>query len=127
MEKTSLVMAFFVAALLTGLLLRFHVFNRAPLPVASTKEGFMQQPVGMPLNAGGMGPYDNLYAGTGSEPAPVGGVLVADSQEGNQLRVLEENRTSPECCPSQFTTDMGCVCLSEQDRTHFASRGGNRA
>jgi hypothetical protein len=125
MDKTSLVVAFFVAAVLVGVLLRFHLLNAIPLPVATSKENFMQKPVGAPLDSEGMGPYDNIYAGS-STPAPVGGLLVGDSHEGNQLMLLSENRKSPECCPSQFTTDVGCVCLTESDKKMFASRGGNR-
>jgi hypothetical protein len=114
LNKTSVVLAFFVAAVLAGLFLRFN-----------TRETFMQKEVGMPLNAPGMGPYDGVGAqgwsgneGPITTAAPVGG--------DNQLMLLADNKVSAECCPSQLSTDVGCVCLNEQDKNLFTSRGGNR-
>ena len=63
-RPTNLVLAFLVAAVLAGIFVRFN------------RESFMQQEVGMPLNASGMGPYDGVdvhgvsgWAST--EPAPI--------------------------------------------------------
>lgn len=128
MEKTSLVLAFLIAAVLTGILLRMNILKSAPAPVVM-KENFMQQPIGMPLNQGGMGPYDQV-GGSGwaaSEPAPMSGLLPGQASEGNQLMLLVGNKVDPECCPAAFNTDTGCVCLTQHDKDLFASRGGNRA
>lgn len=127
MEKTNLVLAFFIAAVLAGLFLQFS----AP-PAPSTKETFMQQEVGMPLNDKGMGPYDQVgltgvSGWAASEPTPVSQSPANNPMDTNKLMLLGDNQVSSECCPSTFNTDMGCICLTEQDRRLFASRGGNRA
>jgi hypothetical protein len=128
-DKTSVVLAFFVAALLAGLFVQYGMSSK---PVAVSKETFMQQQVGMPLNSGGMGPYDQGgIAGTegwaSSEPLPVSTAPANAHSDANKLMLLVGNKTSTECCPSAFNTDTGCVCLTEQDKSLFASRGGNRA
>ena len=130
MNKTSLVMAFFLAAVLTGLFLKYGSSVGLPSPV---KENFMQQSVGMPLTSGGMGPYDSVSLAGGvsgwmaSEPAPIVGAAPASTADDNKLMYLVGNKTDASCCPSAFNTDTGCVCLSEQDKSFMGSRGGNRA
>ena len=129
MNKTSLVLAFLVAAVLAGLFVRFNLFGAA-------QENFMQQPVGAPLNAGGIGPYDGVSIGGGvsgwasTEPtADLKGTapLPAAAAKDNEIMFLVDNKVDSDCCPSQFTTDTGCVCLSDEQKRLMASRGGNRA
>lgn len=129
MNKTNLVLAFLVAAVLAGLFVRFNLFGAA-------QENFMQQPVGMPLNAGGIGPYDQVNIGGGvsgwasTEPtADLKGAapLPAAAAKDNELMFLVDNKVNSDCCPSAFTTDTGCVCLSDEQKNLMASRGGNRA
>ena len=120
MHKTELVLAFLVAAVLAGVLLRF-----------TGREGFMQKDVGMPLDAPGIGPYDGVSMGGGvsgwqaSEPAPVP-VAPASTPDEQKQMLMVGNEVSHSCCPSSFNTDTGCVCLTPQDKSLFASRGGNR-
>jgi hypothetical protein len=128
MNKTALVLAFFVAAVLAGLFVRF-----GPHVAPTSKESFMQQPVGKPLNAGGMGPYDQVSIGGGvsgwaaNEAAPITGSLPSQADDPNKLMLMVDNKVSTECCPSTFNTDSGCVCLTPDNKTLMASRGGNRA
>ena len=131
MNKTSLVIAFLVAAILAGV---FVKFGGVHAPAASSTENFMQKSVGAPLSGPGIGPYDSVSLDGGisgwaaSEPhsaAPVGG-LPSQAQDG-KLMFLVGNKVDPECCPAAVTTDTGCVCLSEQDKNFMGSRAGNRA
>lgn len=132
MNKTALVLAFFLAAVLAGLFVRFNSQGVAP----SGKETFMQQPAGMPLNAGGIGPYDQVNIGGGiagwaaNEPAATSGgaaPLPSQSLDTNKLMFLVDNKVDHDCCPSAFNTDSGCVCLTEDQKSLMSSRGGNRA
>lgn len=123
MNKTELLIAFFVAAVLAGLFLRF---------TAVRTESFMQHEVGMPLHGPGIGPYDQVSVGSVSgwaatEASPIIGGASSSSDKSNELMYLVGNKVDPECCPSAFNTDTGCVCLTEQDRDLMANRGGNRA
>jgi hypothetical protein len=128
MNKTSLVMAFFVAAVLTGLFIRF-----------GTRESFAQKEVGMPLNSPGIGPFDGVSQGGGvsgwaaTEATPVlasnlgAAPLPSAADNSNDFMLMVGNRVDSSCCPSAYNTDTGCVCLTEADKDLFAHRGGNRA
>lgn len=123
-DKTSLVIAFFLAAVLAGVFVQYVM----PAVKPASKENFMQKEVGMPLNAGGMGPYDgSSLGGLSSEPLPVGTSPASSHDDPNKLMLLSTNKVSADCCPSVFNTDTGCVCLTESDKSFMASRGGNRA
>jgi hypothetical protein len=125
-DKTSVVLAFFIAAVLAGLFVQYGGMSK---PAPATKETFMQKEAGMPLDAGGIGPYDQVGGSgwAGSEPLPVHSSHANAHSDANKLMLLADNKVSTECCPSAFNTDTGCICLNEQDRKLFASRGGNRA
>ena len=132
MNKTTLVLAFFVAAVLAGLYVRYMAHG-----LHGQRENFMQQPVGAPVQGAGMGPYDGINAGGGvagwasNEGAQIKtgtGHLPSDAEDPNKIMFLVGNKVSNEdCCPSVFNTDTGCVCLSEQDKSIMTTRGGNRA
>jgi hypothetical protein len=131
MEKTNLVFAFLIAAVLTGLFLKFNS-SRGPAP--STAEHFMQKSVGAPVSGSGIGPYDGQAVGSisgwaATEPhsaAPVGGGLPSQAEDG-KLMFLVGNKVDDSCCPAAFNTDTGCVCLTEENRKFMSSRAGNRA
>jgi len=125
--KTELVLAFFVAAVLAGLFMKYGSSS----PVAA-REHFMQQDVGMPLAAGGIGPYDGVsIAGAAgwmqTEPTEAGGAAPAgSSSDPNKLMYLVGNKVDSSCCPAAFNTDTGCVCLTDDQKDFMAARGGNK-
>lgn len=126
MEKTNLVFAFFIAAVLAGLFVQYAGSPMTP------RESFMQKPAGMPLNAAGIGPYDQVSVSGASgwatsEPQPVGQSPVNTPLDSNKLMLLVGNNVSADCCPAAFNTDTGCVCLTDSDKRLFATRGGNKA
>jgi hypothetical protein len=43
------------------------------------------------------------------------------------LFMLENNYSSPKCCPSTFSDSRGCVCMTNNQRQRINSRGGNKA
>jgi len=113
LDKTGIVVAFFVGALILGFL--------------SRREGFMQKDAGMPLDGAAMGPYDTSMGGwMSSEHMPVGSLPQNKALEQNKLMFLVGNKVDPGCCPSAFTTDSGCVCLSGGDSDLMNRRGGNK-
>ena len=62
----------------------------------------------------------------GSEPKPVP-ERPYDMANDQALFQFEGNRMSADCCPSPFSGDRGCVCLTDKQLADFASRGGNRS
>jgi hypothetical protein len=135
MKKTIVVLALFLAALLAGIFMRV-MGKSSPVTCESDsedgKERFFQREIGMPLDmqtvAGAVGVAG--YSGTppllGSEPKPVP-ARPYDMANDQELFQFEGNRMSPDCCPSPFSGDRGCVCLTGKQLTEFASRGGNRS
>ena len=51
-----------------------------------------------------------------------------DGQKGSprHMFVFAKNQASPECCPSTYTTDRGCICTTEQQEKLLQSRGRNK-
>tara|TARA_Y100000768_G_C23988811_1_gene690691 strand:- start:118 stop:552 length:435 start_codon:yes stop_codon:yes gene_type:complete len=43
-----------------------------------------------------------------------------------QLDLFAENISKPECCPSTYTTSVGCVCATPEQAKYLNERGGNR-
>ena len=127
MQKTIAVLIFFVAALLAGLFAQ--TMSVAPTKEMDVKEKFMQKEKGMPLDmqaTGGVTGYAATSPILGSEPKPIS-EKPYDMANDQELFQFEGNRISADCCPSPFSSDTGCVCLTDAQRAEFASRGGNRA
>ena len=141
MKKTTVVLVLFVAALLAGLFARYTMTS----PIKKTdsgddsssgeeegvKEGFAQRQVGMPLDmesvqgATGVAGYNGTPPLLGSEPKEVPS-RPYDMANDNELFQFENNKMSADCCPSPFSGDRGCICLTDKQVSEFASRGGNR-
>ena len=129
MRKTIAVLIFFLAALLAGYFARSMV----PAPSKATeddgKERFMQRERGMPLdmqNSEGVTGYEGVSPLLGSEPKPVP-EKPYDMSNDQELFQFQDNRISADCCPSPFSSDTGCVCLTDAQIRKFGNRGGNKA
>jgi hypothetical protein len=46
--------------------------------------------------------------------------------ESGQLDLLADNKFDPNCCPSFYSSSMGCACLSPEQAKYLSERGGNR-
>lgn len=138
MKKTATVLAFFLAALLAGLFVRYFM---VPAPAAKKgddsdsedeREHFAQREVGMPLDmqtvegAVGVSGYSGTPPLLGSEPKPVP-ERPYDMANDSELFQFANNKMGADCCPSPFSGDQGCVCLTDKQVAEFASRGGNRS
>lgn len=116
MNRTLLVFALFFGAIVSGFLMRYN----------PRVENFAQKEVGMPLNAAPVGPYDGSNMGWSGNEMPVGNLPVGTALEQNKLMFMAENKTDASCCPSAYSSDSGCVCLSPKDQDILAHRGGNK-
>lgn len=43
-----------------------------------------------------------------------------------QLSMFSNNKSSPDCCPSTYSTSTGCVCVTSEQMKYLNTRGGNR-
>jgi hypothetical protein len=135
MNKTIVVVSLFLAALLAGLFLNY---SSSPLPRTAeevedkVKEKFFQREVGMPLDmqsvegVTGVSGYNGTPPLLGSEPKPVS-EKPYDMADDTALYQFKNNKISADCCPSPFSSDQGCVCLTDAQIKEFESRGGNRS
>ena len=126
MQKTIVVLTFFIAALLAG----WYISTLQTAPSTKKdedgKEHFAQKEVGMPLNTEPVAGYSGTSPLLGSEPKPVS-EKPYDMANDQELFMFEGNKMSADCCPSAFSGDRGCICLTDDQLKTFANRGGNRA
>ena len=122
MKRTTAILAFFVAAVLAGLFVNSTMLSSSP----AVKEKFMQQEKGMPLATQSVMGYAGSSPLLGTEPMPTP-EHPYDQTDDAKLYAFANNKQSAECCPSPFSGDLGCVCLTNEQKTEFAARGGNRS
>lgn len=122
MKRTVAVLAFFVAALLAGLFVNSTLLASSP----AVKEKFMQQEKGMPLDMQPVQGYSGTSPILGSEPHATP-LRPYDVTDDTKLYTFANNKQSADCCPSPFSGDLGCVCLTKEQKAEFAGRGGNRS
>lgn len=122
MLRTPVVVAFFLAAALVGMMLQLT-------DMSGGVETFKMPSSPAPLDtavAGGISPYNGTSPILGSEAKPVA-ERPYDVADDNALAVFMNNKVGPDCCPSPFSSDVGCICLTEVDKKGFASRFGNKS
>ena len=44
-----------------------------------------------------------------------------------KLALFGKNKCSPECCPSQYSCDRGCICMNEDQKDLLYKHGGNQS
>jgi len=44
----------------------------------------------------------------------------------DSLFIFRDNQAKPGCCSSSYSSDMGCVCTTPNQRNYINMRGGNR-
>jgi hypothetical protein len=103
----------------------------------STSEGFASYFL---ENAGGaknsyqpIGAFDNIRlvpdngVSTWRATAPNEPLLGPEFQPGpDSLFIFKNNQSKPECCSASYSSDVGCVCTTPQQRQYINMRGGNR-
>ena len=52
--------------------------------------------------------------------------LDGTNKHNNSKFTLACNQCKPECCPSTYSCDRGCICTNEQQRKFINQRGFNR-
>ena len=60
-------------------------------------------------------------------PLPLKNEMIYSELPANSMYIFANSYASPECCPSTFSTDRGCICTTDTQRTYLgASRGYNK-
>jgi hypothetical protein len=122
MHRTPVVVAFFLAAALVGMMLRMTDMTGGveTFKLPSDKMAPLDT-----MPSPGVAGWNETSPILGSQAKPVP-ELPYDVADDNMITQFMNNKIGPECCPSPFSTGAGCICLTEQDRKGFASRFGNK-
>lgn len=128
--------------LITGLvlLLLANLMMVYSSPFGPSTEGFTQRFLENAANSGygsnkyePIGQFDHVEvkpdngvsSWRGTEPnVPLAGPTVEIGPD--QLFLFKNNQVKPECCGASYSSDMGCVCTTPEQRNYLNTRGGNR-
>lgn len=59
-------------------------------------------------------------------PLPLSNEVIYSQIPDNSMFIFARSYASPDCCPSTFSTDRGCICNSDQLKAFVGEqRGGN--
>ena len=123
MQRTPVIVAFFLAAALVGMFLRFT-------DMSGGKETFKLPSDKMaPIDISdtpGISPYNGTQPIRGSDAGTVGDKSW-EAADDNKMMQFANNKIGPECCPSPYSTGAGCICMTNDDISGAASRYGNKS
>jgi hypothetical protein len=67
-------------------------------------------------------PLTDIYTTQGS----IGPSVDGTDESPNNMFMFAYNECKPECCPSTYSCDGGCVCTTKKQRRYVAGRGNNK-
>ena len=70
-------------------------------------------------------PLEPKFTKSVSEGPPVDGNSSNDNRK--DMFIFAYNKSSPECCPSTYSTSTGCICTTKNQREYINQRGNNRS
>jgi hypothetical protein len=83
-----------------------------------------------------IGAFDGIRLQTGNNVSSWRYTKPNESLQGNfpkfevgpdNLFMFKDNQAKPECCGASFSSDMGCICTTPEQRAYINNRGSNRA
>jgi hypothetical protein len=131
---------FLITGLLLLLLANLMMVYSSPFGWSDSDEGFTNYFLQNAAKSGhGKNTYEPIGAFDDVRVVPENGVSSWRGTEPNvsltgpafepgpdQLFVFKNNQVKPECCSSSYSSDMGCVCTTPDQRHYLNTRGGNR-
>jgi hypothetical protein len=101
------------------------------------KEGFQNlSPAGAKDHYEPIGAFDGIRLQTGNNVSSWRYTAPNEKLQGNfpkfevgpdSLFMFRDNQAKPECCGASFSSDMGCLCTTPEQRAYINNRGSNRA
>jgi hypothetical protein len=80
-----------------------------------------------------IGAFDDVKVSTGNNvsswryTSPNEPLMGPEFKPGpDSLFIFRDNQAKPSCCSASYSSDMGCVCTSPEQRSFINMRGGNR-
>ena len=107
------------------------------MEAAASNEGFTSysgQPGGAKDSYEPIGPFDGVKMVAGPQSSwrytspnePLNGYFPKFTPGPDNLFMFKDNQAKPECCGASYSSDMGCVCTTPEQRKFINMRGGNR-
>ena len=104
-------------------------------------------PVNFNVGTGVLGSYDNIKFDTGcaqswkkppcnppvksnmmflpqGTPLPLKNEMIYSELPKDSMFIFANSYSSPDCCPSTFSTDRGCVCTTDFERKYIGEQRG---
>jgi hypothetical protein len=81
-------------------------------------DGWRQPPCNPPVKS-------NLQYVPQGTPLPLKNERIFAEIPENSMFLFSKSFASPDCCPSTFSTDRGCICTSDQLRAFVGEKRGN--
>ena len=92
---------------------RQHQWRRPPTNLPLVRDTYITSPVGEDILLGN-DLVSAFYPSVDGSP-----------ESERRMFMFAQNQCRPECCPSTYSCDRGCVCTTEKQRNLIAGRGGN--
>ena len=123
--------------LITGLVLLLIANLVMVYSMSRGSEGFTSYFLSNAAGAGDdykpIGSFDEVKVSTGNNVStwrytdPNEPLMGPEFKPGpDSLFIFRDNQAKPGCCSSTYSSDMGCVCTSPEQRSFINMRGGNR-
>jgi len=123
--------------LITGLVLLLIANLVMVYSMSRGSEGFTSYFLSNAAGAGDaykpIGSFDEVKVSTGNNVStwrytdPDEPLMGPEFKPGpDSLFIFRDNQAKPGCCSSTYSSDMGCVCTSPEQRSFINMRGGNR-
>ena len=87
--------------------------------IANKYDGWRKQPADVPLLK------NKLFVPQGTT-LPLANEMVYSQIPTDSMFYFARNQAKPECCPSTYSSSMGCACMCPEQLKYLNSRGGNR-
>lgn len=141
---------FLISALLLLILANILMMSYASPVLSATGEGFANyvmsnnaqkegfenlSPAGAKDAYEPIGAFDGIRLQTGNNVSSWRYTKPNEPLQGNfpkfevgpdNLFIFRDNQAKPECCGASFSSDMGCICTTPEQRNYLNMRGGNR-
>jgi hypothetical protein len=90
------------------------------------KEKFAQECVKNKYDDKYLIPPDKLAVVQGLN-MPLDKIPIVGPADNPEMFLFANNKASPDCCPSPYSTSRGCVCITENQINEVSQRGTNNS
>jgi hypothetical protein len=131
--RTGFLLTGLIILLLANIVMMYGVYSFKGPSYEGFTSYYLENAGGAKNSYEAIGPFDGvkLTPDTGvdtwrytSPNEPLMGPEFKPGQDS--LFIFKNNQSKPSCCSASYSSDLGCVCTTPQQRRYINMRGGNR-